>query len=128
MTNSECVELADAWIKRYELVERFGDTSQAAVSTYRTYLAFDRLTKADEESAWDVILHIVERTENEFVLENLAAGPLETLLGKHGIAFIDRIEARAAVDPRFRWLLEGVWQGQMPNQLWSRIQRACSSA
>lgn len=122
MSELDISQLAAAWIQRYEIVQRLGDRTPEAEETYRAYLSLDRLTSASPEDAWQVMLRIIEMTDNEFVLENLAAGPLETLLGLYGKTFIERVESRAAVDPKYRWVVGGVWQGRMDDELWGRVQ------
>jgi hypothetical protein len=52
----------------------------------------------------------------------LAAGPLEDLLAHHGELWIDRVEAQAQADPKFNYLLGGVWQNQMTEDVWQRVQ------
>ena len=54
---------------------------------------------------------------------NLAAGPMEDLIRSHGASLIDVITT-AATEPRFRYLLSGVWQGKTPALLWARIEAA----
>lgn len=116
--------VAQGWIERYEAIQANGEGSPQAQRSFSAYEAFSTLVGEDPESAWRAVLFVVERTDNEFVLENLAAGPLETLIGRYGDKFVDRIESRAAVDEKFRWLLGGVWEGTMSPAIWERIQRA----
>jgi hypothetical protein len=58
------------------------------------------------------------------VVGNLAAGPLEELLDRHGSLFIEAIEKEARSDRRMAWTLGGVWQSSMGNDIWARVQRA----
>jgi hypothetical protein len=121
---AHAAQLAQGWIDRYESIERHGDQSPEATATYQAFEQFEDAVGRDPELAWSAILHVIEQSESDFVLENLAAGPLETLIGRHSPLFIDRIERRAAVDERFRWLLGGVWQGLIPADIWERIKAA----
>ena len=107
------MDVAEGWIDRYEAIGAHGEESPQAQRSFAAYEAFSKLVGEDPESAWRAVLFVVEKTDSEFVLENLAAGPLETLIGRYGDQFIDRIESRAAVDEKFRWLLGGVWEGTM---------------
>ena len=72
--------------------------------------------------ALEVILEILKIAEEEQVLANLAAGPLEDLLAEHGIVVIDRIIELAKSDPRFRDLLQGVWGNSVDPRVWKRIE------
>ena len=82
------------------------------------------LCREDPETAFDVILCILQANNTSAIEEVLSAGPLEDLLARHGPAFIDRIEDEASRNPRFRHLLGGVWKNSMTDEVWSRVQ-AC---
>jgi hypothetical protein len=123
MTNEnqfETERLVDGWI-RYSGSTRL---NPAIEPDYWAWEALDKLCSRSPEVAWTVILRILNSTDHEFVLENLAAGPLETLLARHGRKFIGLIEERAEADLRFRWLLAGIWKNSIPDDLWSRLQAA----
>jgi hypothetical protein len=60
--------------------------------------------------------------KDENVLDNLAAGPLETLLVRHGRDIIDRVENEAKSDPRFKDLLLGVWGNAVDATVWERLE------
>jgi len=125
MTNEnqpEIERLVNTWIS-YSSSTRL---NPAVEPEYWAWEELDRLCRKSPEVAWTVILRILNSTDHEFVLENLAAGPLETLLGRHGRNFIELIEDRAEADLRFRWLLAGVWKNSIPDELWSRLQAAVS--
>jgi hypothetical protein len=80
--------------------------------------------EADQpEIVWAAILSIIDKTSNDRVIGNLAAGPLEELIGNHGPAWIDRIENEARRNPKFRHLLGGVWQSSTP-EIWARVEKA----
>jgi hypothetical protein len=59
------------------------------------------------EVAWRTILLLVELAPDDNSLGAVAAGPLESLIRHNARAFVDRIEARANQDPRFRRCLGG---------------------
>ena len=56
------------------------------------------------------------------MLANLAAGPLEDFLGRHGERYLDVFHALALREQRLREVLDGVWQGSMPKRVWHRIE------
>lgn len=76
------------------------------------------------ERGLKLITNILASTHNEYVLANLAAGPLETLLGRHGKKLISDVERLAKSDPRFQTLLQGVWQNRIDDQTWGRVLKA----
>jgi hypothetical protein len=76
------------------------------------------------EELWDFILEVLKRDPPDDVIEVLAAGPLEDYIAKLGELVIERVEQQAAVDPKFRNLLGGVWRNSMSDDVWRRVQ-AC---
>jgi hypothetical protein len=49
---------------------------------------------------------------------------LEDLLAVYGPQFIERVELEAERNARFNHLLGGVWQNEMPQEIWARVQKA----
>ena len=76
------------------------------------------------EELWSFIKHTYKENISENVISNLAAGPLEDLLGYHGERYINEVEALARKDPKFKELLGGVWQHLMSNAIWERVCKA----
>lgn len=88
----------------------------------------------DPQVAWEAIKAVVARYSEEDLLSdknpeaqrvigNLAAGPLEELLDRHGLNFIEVVESEARCDQRMAWMLGGVWQSSMGDEIWARVQR-----
>ena len=75
----------------------------------------------DPATCWMVVKEIVKRDLTPEQYANLAAGLLETLLSLHGETYISEVEELAKVDTRFNYLLGGVWQCLMPDDIWNRI-------
>ena len=83
---------------------------------------FDWAVHDYPELAWEAILEAVSQPRMEPHLGTLAAGPLEDLLSIHGDRIIERVEREARANPKFAWLLGGVWQHKMSESIWARIQ------
>jgi hypothetical protein len=83
----------------------------------------NQLVRVNPERAWPLIKEAVRLSPNDRVLAFVAAGPLEDLIRLHARQFIDRIEAAASSDNRFRWALSGVWVSDLPADLDTRIER-----
>ena len=92
------------------------------------------LPQEHPQLAWDAIkcvageysegdLFTTEDTEAKQVLGLVAAGPLEDLLGLHGEDFIGRIEVEAQRDRRIAWMLGGMYQFLMSDEVWARTRR-----
>jgi len=93
---------------------------------YPLWWAIDRfmdpMTPDWAENCWMAILKILQHAPPNEVLEVLAAGPLEDLIGAQGPLFIDRIEKEARCNPAFHALLGGVWQSGT-EELWERVEK-----
>ncbi|MBC5786384.1 hypothetical protein H8N03_25830 [Ramlibacter sp. USB13] len=79
--------------------------------------------REEPERAWQFILVALNTPICEPHLGVLAAGALEDLLCLHGPEFIERVEAEAVANPKFAHVLGGVWQSQMSEEIWERVQR-----
>ena len=76
---------------------------------------------ARPEHQWQFILAaIAHASEDE--LGDIAAGPVEHLLGKHGDRYIEEVEQRAEADPKFARMLSGVWKYTMSEDVWARVE------
>lgn len=77
---------------------------------------------AAPEHQWRFIRAAVSQAESDEELGQVAAGPMEHLMGWHGADFIDAVEAQAAADPKFARMLGGVWKYMMKDDVWERVQ------
>jgi hypothetical protein len=78
----------------------------------------------DAEAVWQAVLRIMQRELSEEQISLLAAGPVEDLLALYGGQFIDRIEAEAQRSSAFAHVLGGVWQRDIPLEIWQRVEAA----
>ena len=85
----------------------------------------DVVWNSSADDVWALILDLVERAPVG-LMGTVAAGPLEYAVVEYGRELIDRIEAEAASDPRFRQALGGIWleQGELPSDVLARLVRA----
>jgi Family of unknown function (DUF6869) len=119
-------ELAVAWIRRYELIHRETDQSPAAKSLFWAFQKLDEYCEREPEKAFALILAIARLTDDQFVLDNLAAGPLESLLVRNGSVVIDDIELEVSHNAKLRELLQGVWHNLIDETIWQRVERSRS--
>jgi hypothetical protein len=123
-------QIASDWI----VYARYGANEAPEEIFDRGWVIYD-LAPEQPTLAWEVIKAVVRRysedelftvseTEAKRIVGNTAAGPLEDLLSEHGVDFIETIETEARRDCRMRWTLGCVWQNAMPDDIWSRVQRA----
>jgi hypothetical protein len=74
------------------------------------------------ESQWEVILEAVRQASDDDDLGHIAAGPIEGLLGRHGPAWIERVETQAQQDQKFARAITGVWKYTMNDDVWERVK------
>lgn len=110
--------LVDKWIELQSLPQ----DSDEANSLMWAAEEFFALTDTEPQECWDVILEVVNKTDNEWVLTNLAAGPLEDLLALHPNESIVWLEREVPKNPRLKSILSGVWKNLIPDDVWERVQ------
>ncbi len=71
--------------------------------------------------AWDITLEIVSRSDNEGVLIAASVGPLENMLHTHTDPILSWIRKEASGNPKFRGILEYIWQDVIPDEEWDKI-------
>jgi Family of unknown function (DUF6869) len=82
------------------------------------------LVREQPEQAWLMILRLVDLAPDDRTLANVAAGPLEDLLGSQPSVFIDRVEHQSRTDAKFRRCLSGVWGwSSIPDDVQERMRR-----
>jgi hypothetical protein len=109
-------DLAERWLTKPD-----GEWADESAELYR-------LIDHDPERALKVIFCAVQLTTEPLILANLAAGPLEDFLGRHGERYLDVFHALALRERALREVLDGVWQGSMPKRVWHRIEILKQSA
>jgi hypothetical protein len=101
--------------------------AEPPVYGWATKLLDDRIDNVPEV-AWELVLDLIDKAPGDEALGWVAAGPLEDLLGGWGPDFIERVEALARSNDRFRRCLAGVWSNRMAPDVYSRIRRLVDEA
>jgi Family of unknown function (DUF6869) len=114
LSASDWDTFARSWIAELRGVRR---ESQRDVSQSVVMMNFT----ARPEHQWHFILAAVGHASDD-ELGDIAAGPMEHLLGKHGERYIENVEQRAEADPKFARMLAGVWKYMMTDEVWARVQ------
>jgi len=107
------VKLKEKWIE-------YNQTNDKSLFDARVVL--NDLVFNHPQDAWKVILEILEETNSDEIIGNLAAGPFEDIFSEHGHIFIDEVELRTRQNPKFTNLFLGVYKGGMSDSVWSRIK------
>lgn len=79
------------------------------------------MIKGEIDELWEFVLRTYRKDLSQEVIGILAAGPLEDVLAAKGEEYIGRVEILAGNDSKFRYLLGGVWQNSMTDEVWGRV-------
>jgi hypothetical protein len=116
MNELELNQLVDTWIEA------------TGAETESNWWAIEQVIDWDinrqGELLWRFVMAAYKRDLSDKAVGSLAAGPLEDLLGNHGPEYIERVEELARKDPKFNFLLGGVWRNSMTDEVWQRVQAA----
>ena len=121
MNEAELQKVVDAWIAA---ANAESGSPEHTNNWWAVSQVFDWIYEDESELLWRFILAAYKRELSDKALAVLAAGPLEDLLSKFGPNYINRVEELAAGDEQFNWLLGGVWQLGMTDEVWARVQSA----
>lgn len=101
-----------------------GSDADESLAMKATLMSFT----ASPEVQWNFICSAVEQSMNDDELGTIAAGPFESLMGKHGSTYIDQLEEFCRTDAKFARMTTGAWQHTMSDEVWTRVQAIQSSA
>lgn len=103
-----------------------GEGPAAEDERFWIWQCLDELVDTHPLLALDCVAVAVSQCADSPVLSCIAAGPLEDMIADHGLDVIEEIEALAKGQPRFRYVLAGVWpRGQDEGaEVWQRVLRA----
>ena len=116
------LDIASSWVQLHQA----GKVPNEGNEHFWAHLFLDHLRRSDPDRCWHIILEIQRIDSSDWVIANLAAGPLEDLLTTFGERVIDKVEKQARIDRRFREMLRLVWKNAMQDSIWDRVQRAAA--
>ncbi len=123
-------DISRSWIAHYARMGR--PSSAAQINAHEDdpdWWAVDALMNLDSEDpvrALDIIFLIAEGSDDDWVLENLGAGPLENLIDDD-LTLLDPIALEAASNPSLKKALQSVWRRDISEDAWTRLQRIAGS-
>ena len=113
------MELIDAWVSYYETNDEQYSWASEDVIMMTMF--------GSAEEAWQFINEALPKCENKKnAFFNLAAGPLENFLSKHGKEYLDTICIKTREDSLFRQLIRGVWTSGIDQEVCRKIEKALS--
>lgn len=90
--------------------------------SFWSFMMLSELLEDFPEEVFGLIKDVLERDCSEDVIGQIAAGPLEDLLVKHGPEIIDLVEEEARTNLKFNHALGGVWQSRCRPDVWARVE------
>ncbi len=105
-------ELINKWIEYHSTKDK---------SLYWAWEALDEIVQNSPDEALSYILEIATSTNNQEVLSNLGAGPLEDFLALYGANYIEHVETKARQVPQFTIVVKSVWQNSIEQSVWERV-------
>ena len=114
------VDVAVAWISLQRSEQESVDASDLSWAADEINIA----AVSDPDYCWLLVCEVLAQSADEWILANLAAGPIETMLSLHGKAVIGRVESLALANPHFRLALRGVWNSAVDSNVWTRVLQA----
>jgi uncharacterized protein DUF6869 len=115
LSDDDWWEFARAWVEQLRLGVYEGERDYGESVTIMNFTA-------RPEQQWKFILAAVYHAETDDELGHIAAGPIEHLLGWHGVTYITDVEAQAASDAKFAKSITGVWKYLMTDEIWNRVR------
>jgi len=80
----------------------------------------------DPARALDIVFRIARACSDDWVLENLGAGPLENLIDGDQ-TLLDPVALEVTSSPGLKFALQCVWQRDMSEDTWARLQRIANA-
>jgi len=114
LSDSDWDAFARTWV-----ADLRGSPSDSASDVGQSVVMMNFTARAEHQ--WRFILAAIAYASDE-ELGDIAAGPVEHLLGKYGAEYIGEVEQRAEADPKFARMLAGVWQYMMTDEVWARVK------
>jgi hypothetical protein len=107
VTTDEQLKIAESWL-----------------TVQRHWWACDEMNRLCHEkpmAAWAIVVRKIELTDDDELLGDIGANPLEYLIDHHGALLVDAVEAQAKSDQRLRRALSTVWLSERDSDLAKRF-------
>lgn len=117
-------DIAKSWV----LLHHSRQGSIQHTQNFWAYEALSDLCDVSPEKCLEVIFEILRIDEGDEILANVAAGPLEDLLVKHGTVVIKQVLQTAKTSAVWRKMLGAVWKNDMDDAVWKQIRTVAGPA
>jgi len=98
----DCEAIADGYLRHYKT---------KSDDDFKAWQKVDEIVlSGDVDRAWEITLLLLRKaSDDDAVLEYIAAGPLEDFIDRYGDRGLDRAEKACDEDSRLQYALSGVW-------------------
>ncbi|QWF18312.1 DUF6869 domain-containing protein [Lysobacter capsici] len=121
-------KMADAWLLRLKKITG-GELDSRSDGVDETDWVLHQLQAIiSRDKNFDLIVefvnNVLEKDSSEYVMDNLAAGPIESMIFKDEAMAVRVIIGAAKKNDAFRRMLDGVWQNNVSSEFWALILNA----
>lgn len=109
--------IAESWVRMHCAEEK----SEAYTENFWAFEALLDLCENSPEQCLAVINQIILIDTSDVVLANLAAGPVEDLLVKHGERVIELLMQYAQKNHMWKKILGAVWNNDISDRVWQQL-------
>jgi hypothetical protein len=116
--------MAESWV----LMHHAKEGSSAYTENFWAFDALSNLCDNSPEQCLAVINKIILIDASDVVLSNLAAGPVEDLLVKHGEQVISSVIQLAKKSTDWEKMLGAVWKNDISDHVWQQLKSVANSS
>ena len=110
-------DLADNWIKFQSLAP---DSEEAKLFEWAEEEA-GLLSITSPDESWDFIVEVLEKNQDEWILMNIAAGPLDNLLSFFPNKTMYLMRKDVPGNARLEHALRHIWKNLVPDTVWGEL-------
>lgn len=111
-------ELAISWIKLQHAEPESDEERELMPAS----IAVDLLCINQPIVCLKIIEEILSLSSDKWIIENLAAGPVESLLANHPSVGLEWIRNESSKNIQIYDLLDGIWKNRIADAYWEEIQ------
>ncbi|MBV2139202.1 MAG: hypothetical protein KUF79_20520 [Candidatus Thiodiazotropha sp. (ex Ctena orbiculata)] len=116
-------KLAEAWIHLQDLPQDSTEAEKYMWSAEEINL----LALRSPSDCWDVVLEILSITDDDWIITNLGAGPIENMLAFKPEITISMIENEYTNNSKLQAAIKNTWKNIIPDEVWDRLSEMKSN-
>lgn len=124
MKEAKYANIVSAWIAMHSAPHG----SSVYAENFWAYEELNSLCAESPNECLALIASIINVDSSDIILANLAAGPLEDLLVKHGLRVVDDVVNFAKLNPVWGKMLGAVWKNDIDDSVWRKIKSVAAAS